>query len=346
MSKLLSIIIPTYNMEKYLRYCLNSLIVPNEQMKKLEVLVINDGSKDSSSAIGHEYEKQYPQTFRVIDKENGNYGSCVNRGLKEAQGKYIKVLDADDSFNKEAFIVYLNFLNKVDVDLVISDYSTIDEDGNETQRTDFCTEIGLKETLSSDYKAFLKSHPKVLFNMHAITYKRNIFSRMDYHQTEGVSYTDLEWALIPMAEVNSFAYFQRSLYRYLVGREGQTMDSKVRIKAIPQLMKVVLRLSRFYQDGDYDRSVYRNFYAYALGIRFHSIYFKSLFGSKHLRNNLADFDSQIKEISSELYSLPQNFSYAGLHYVKSWRHNHHLWGYWYVNTLHRIILLMKKLKLK
>lgn len=101
MDKILTIIIPTYNMEKYLRHCLDSLIVPN--MDKVEVLMINDGSKDSSSAIGHEYQNRYPKTFRVIDKENGNYGSCINRGLKEATGKYVKVLDADDSFDQLIF---------------------------------------------------------------------------------------------------------------------------------------------------------------------------------------------------------------------------------------------------
>src|SRR5574344_1376419 len=119
MDKILTIIIPTYNMEKYLRHCLDSLIVPN--MDKVEVLVINDGSKDSSSAIGHEYQDKYPQTFRVIDKENGNYGSCINRGLKEATGKYVKVLDADDWYDSDEclkLILYLIYDNTSDVDFL------------------------------------------------------------------------------------------------------------------------------------------------------------------------------------------------------------------------------------
>ena len=92
MDKILTVIIPTYIMEDYLRYCLDSLLI-KENFKQLEVLIINDGSKDSSSAIGHEYEQLYPEVFRVIDKENGNYGSCINRGLKEAKGKYVKILE-------------------------------------------------------------------------------------------------------------------------------------------------------------------------------------------------------------------------------------------------------------
>ena len=92
-----SVAVITYNMQDYLNRCLDSLVIEPSLMEQLEVLVVNDGSKDSSSAIAHEYEAKFPCTFRVIDKENGNYGSCVNRGLAEAQGKYIKVLDADYS---------------------------------------------------------------------------------------------------------------------------------------------------------------------------------------------------------------------------------------------------------
>ena len=94
MEKILTIVIPTYNMQDYLHRCLDSLIVPEEQMKHLEVLVVNDGSKDNSSAIAHEYQNKYPDTFRVIDKDNGHYGSCVNAALKIATGKYFRLVDA------------------------------------------------------------------------------------------------------------------------------------------------------------------------------------------------------------------------------------------------------------
>ena len=89
MNKVITIVIPTYNMERYLDRCLNSLIIAPDLMDKLEVLVINDGCKDRSSEIGHSYEAKFPNSFRVIDKENGNYGSCINRGLKEATGNLI-----------------------------------------------------------------------------------------------------------------------------------------------------------------------------------------------------------------------------------------------------------------
>ena len=96
MEKLLSIVVPVYNVEKYINKCLESLAVSEEQMAQLEVLVVNDGTPDNSAIMAKEFEKKYPQTFRVIDKENGGHGSCCNLGLKEAHGKYIHFLDSDD----------------------------------------------------------------------------------------------------------------------------------------------------------------------------------------------------------------------------------------------------------
>ena len=132
MDKILTLVIPSYNMEAYLPYCLDSLLV-KANLGCLEVLVVNDGSRDRTSEIAHAYEKSWPDVLRVIDKENGNYGSCVNRGLKEARGKYIKILDADDSFDTANFEKYLAFLQMTDADLVISDFAVVDENRNITR---------------------------------------------------------------------------------------------------------------------------------------------------------------------------------------------------------------------
>ena len=119
--KILSIVIPTYNMEKYLDKCLTSLIISDKKLfESLEVLVVIDGAKDRSSEIAHNYQEKYPNVIRVIDKENGNYGSCVNRGLLEAVGKYFLVLDADDSFDNDCFLEYLKNIQNLDVDLIIN----------------------------------------------------------------------------------------------------------------------------------------------------------------------------------------------------------------------------------
>ena len=226
MNKLLTIVIPTYNMQDYLHRCLDSLILPNKQMDLLEVLVVNDGSKDNSSAIAHEYEAEYPNAFRVIDKENGNYGSCINRGLKEATGKYIKVLDADDWFDTTEFSHYMEALQGVDVDLVLTKYSVVNANTNQPS-------IAYNPPLESgSVFAYEKSSFQQVgvYTMHAITYRAELLRSIHYTQTEGISYTDSEWTHIPLYALRTAVYFNYNVYQYLVGREGQTMDPKVMLR--------------------------------------------------------------------------------------------------------------------
>lgn len=213
-------------MEKYLRRCLDSLIIDEEGMKQLEVLVINDGSKDSSSQIAHEYLDKYPDTFRVIDKENGNYGSCINRGLKEATGKYVKVLDADDWFDNSNFRLYIKYINRMDADMVLSACSKIDDFGNEVGEFGLPFKWAFKEYAIGT----LAMEQRTSIQMHCVAYKTEMIRKIEYVQLEGISYTDQLWVTYPMAAVKSYAAFNRNLYMYLVGREGQTMDISVQNK--------------------------------------------------------------------------------------------------------------------
>lgn len=103
MEKILTVTIPSYNVEKYLRQTLDSFLA-EEILEEIEVLIVDDGSKDGTAAIGKEYEKNYPGTFRVISKENGGHGSTINRGIQEAKGQYFKVVDGDDWVNTGDFI--------------------------------------------------------------------------------------------------------------------------------------------------------------------------------------------------------------------------------------------------
>lgn len=222
-------------MEKYLRRCLDSLLIDEEGMKQLEVLVINDGSKDSSSQIAHEYQDKYPDTFRVIDKENGNYGSCVNRGLKEATGKYVKVLDADDWFDTEAFVQYLAYIQDITIDLILTPFN---RRGNNNKLISFHQyELPLYKVITT--KDFCVSEN---FEMHAFTYRTEMLKISHYVQTEGISYTDTEWVLLPLPYVTSVIYIPFCVYQYFVERSGQTIDPNVYLKRYEQLLKIYGRL--------------------------------------------------------------------------------------------------------
>lgn len=251
MNKLLTIVIPTYNMQAYLHRCLDSLIVPDEQMAQLEVLVVNDGSKDNSSAIAHEYEARYPKTFRVIDKENGNYGSCINRGLAEAAGKYIKILDADDWFDTAEFSRYLSALPDVDVDMILTKHKVVDDAGNITRDYGYDLEPN-KPFAFQEYK-----EPGVYFAMHSITYRTAMLREIHYKQTEGISYTDTEWVFYPQHGVGTCIYLPMDVYRYVVGREGQTMDAKVLLKSVSHYDKLLRAMVAFSNNlSEQDKQLY------------------------------------------------------------------------------------------
>ncbi len=126
MSKLLSVSVASYKVEDYIRNTLESCVVP-EIMDKLEVLVILDGVVDGTPDIAREFEEKYPDTFRVIEKENGGYGTTVNRGVNEATGKYFKLLDGDDTFDKEGLTRLIHELEDTDADWVVSSKRLIQE---------------------------------------------------------------------------------------------------------------------------------------------------------------------------------------------------------------------------
>lgn len=122
MNKLLTIAVPAYNMELYLKRCLDSILLPKLQ-NSLEVILINDGSKDNTLSIARHYEKQYPEMLQVIDKTNGGWGSAINCAIQEAIGKYFKILDADDWFDSKALVDFVSLLENIDVDLVATSFS-------------------------------------------------------------------------------------------------------------------------------------------------------------------------------------------------------------------------------
>lgn len=224
--KILSIIIPSYNMEQYLSQTLSSLIIPS--LDDIEIIVVNDGSKDKTMEIASGYAKKYPNSIKVINKINGNYGSCINAALPIATGKYIRTLDADDSFDKDNFNEFVNLLKDVTADIVIDDHVEVDKTGKITAKTTFDF---IPEKTTIPIKDYIGQLIQTL-SMHSTTYRRAIFQQLDYHQTEGISYTDHEWMFLPFSTCVTMHYIPLTIYKYLVGREGQTVEMSVFLNRI------------------------------------------------------------------------------------------------------------------
>lgn len=313
--KLLSVIIPTYNMERYLRYCLDSLLI-KENFEALEVLVINDGSKDSSSIIAHEYADRYQTVFRVIDKENGNYGSCINRGLKEATGKYIKVLDADDSFDTIHFEEFVVYLMHTDADLILSDFAIVNEERKIVKYHRYDFEPNKQQRM----EAICTTPIFKDMEMHAVTYRRSIFNNIEYYQTEGISYTDQQWIFMPMLYVKNVCRFDKHVYNYLVGREGQTISAEVRQKSMSHITQCIYDMIDAYNKCTLEMRAPIKEYLHARLIPLiKDIYITSFtYYSAQRKENLIIFDKTIKEMNNDIYKLVEETN-ARFNYIGFWR---------------------------
>ena len=136
MDKTLTVVVPSYNVEKYLDQTLTSFI--NEAvMEEVEVLIVDDGSKDKTAQIGHSYEQKYPETFRVISKENGGHGSTINTGIAQARGKYFTVVDGDDWVDKEGFATLVTVLRDCTEDYILTRYHEVDDQTKEERERAF-----------------------------------------------------------------------------------------------------------------------------------------------------------------------------------------------------------------
>lgn len=318
--KILSIIVPSYNMEKYLPKCLGSLIVAPELMEELEVLVVNDGSKDRTSEIAHEFAAKWPGTFKVIDKKNGNYGSCINAALPIATGKYVKVLDADDWFATAAFEEYLRFLEKEkDVDLVVTNYDTVGENDCVTKQHRY--EFDPVKEFSNE--VFLAS--KSYLPMHALTYRTALLCEMGYRQLEGVSYTDTEWSFLPLAFVDTVRYCPETVYKYFFGRAGQTMEAGKIAKSWWMRGELALHLLESFNEmcADNQSSACRVLEKRADDLIV-GVYRGGIFGNNGVaaQIDLNDFDARLKTIDATCYRRVGEAIYSRhvpYRFVRGWR---------------------------
>lgn len=321
MYKILTIIIPTYNMEKYLDKSLSSLIISSQLMHQLEVLIINDGSVDDSYKIAFNYVKKYPDTFRIINKKNGNYGSCINRGLNEATGKYIKVLDADDSFNTTEFELFIHQLCKVDADMIICNSENVNEAGEIIKSI----RIDLPPNILFDKNEIDLELNLSIVTMHRITYRKQILIENNYKQTEGISYTDTEWVIYPILYVKNIIYFDYFVYRYLVGREGQTVSKNHIKKNAGNYVTIIEKYFAYYFTH---KSLFSEEVKKYIDVRIKSVllpvYRYSIFDRNPFANkDLIALDNKIKLYSASLFDQLNNVCLHSIRYkyIKHWRMN-------------------------
>lgn len=215
-SKILTIAIPAYNIETYIDRAVSGLLACNH-LPSIDVIVINDGSTDSTLQRALVYAEHYPGSVRVIDKPNGHYGSAVNAAIEEAKGAYFKILDGDDEYYPDGLDELVSFLSSSDQpDMVLTDYEI--EYEKTGKAVCYRQELVPRKTVPFESADL---HPCA---MHAMAIKTALLRAMDERLDEGVSFTDVEFVLYPVRDLSTVAYCDTLVYSYKIGREGQSVD--------------------------------------------------------------------------------------------------------------------------
>lgn len=147
-----SVIVPVYNVEHYLAKCLDSLV--NQSLQNIEIIVVNDGSKDGSENIIQQYAGKYPDKIKAFTKDNGGLSDARNFGIDQATGNYLGFVDSDDYVSGTMFEDMLNLAEKNCAEMVICNIQKVDEEGNVTQKLTQIPNMPEKIVLETNFSAF------------------------------------------------------------------------------------------------------------------------------------------------------------------------------------------------
>ncbi len=236
--KLLSIAIPSYNSETYLHKCVDSLLVGGEDV---EILIVNDGSKDRTAEIAEEYQKKYPTIVKAIHKENGGHGSAVNTGLEHAEGLYFKVVDSDDWVKESAYMEILRTLREIvggdkTLDMLISNF--VYEKEGEKKNKVMRYKHALPENRIFSWDEVKHFHKGQYILMHSVIYRTKLLKQCGLKLPEHTFYVDNLFVFEPLPYVKTMYYLDVNFYRYYIGREGQSVNEQIMISRIDQQIKV------------------------------------------------------------------------------------------------------------
>ena len=198
MNKILTITVPSYNAESYLLETIPTMLsVSNPE--KLEIIIVNDGSKDNTLAVAQQLKENYPETIVIVDKENGGHGSTINSGIKIATGKYFKVVDADDWIESKNLSELIYYLEKCNDDEVISPFVKIYTDKNTEEIYSYKPKLNQKTYQYDEFLSEINELPK----MHAICIKTEILQENNIQIDENCFYVDLEYNVFPMPYIKT-----------------------------------------------------------------------------------------------------------------------------------------------
>lgn len=300
--KILSICIPSYNVEKTISHTIYSLI--NHKLRNfIELLVIDDGSTDGTRSVALKFQNKYKDIVKVITKKNGGHGSTINRAIKEAKGLYFMVIDGDDYINSNEFEKFIYFVKehiKDKIDLFVNPYNEYYIDTKEIKLIDENLHSIKKEKIYNFSQLYGK---EIYFSMHASTYRTDILKHMGINLTEHSYYVDCEYMLFPIKFVNKIVFCNYLMYFYCKGNDNQSVSTKSYSKNYEQHTNVCKSLLIYLLNNKMSKA---HFYYYQRILLFilytqYTLPLRKNFDYEKGKKINSKFDKYLKETSLSIY---------------------------------------------
>ncbi len=237
--KILSVAIPCFNSEAYMRKSIESLLPGGED---IEILIIDDGSKkDNTLQIAKKYEQRYPGIVRAIHQENKGHGGAVNTGIREATGLYFKVVDSDDWVDSRALLRIIKRLKMLEdrgtpIDMMLTNFVYDKEGVWHKNVMQFRHAFPQNRIISWDDMGHMKQTQYIL--MHNIIYRHDVLIRSGLRLPLHTFYVDNLFCFQPLPYCEKLYYMDVNFYHYLIGREDQSVNEKIMISRIDQQIRV------------------------------------------------------------------------------------------------------------
>ncbi len=320
--KLISFAVPCYNSQDYMCKCVDSLLTGGDEV---EIIIVNDGSRDDTINIANGYAEKYPDIVKVIDKENGGHGSGVNAGMANSTGLYYKVVDSDDWLDDNALASLLSKIREHKEkgtlpDLYVANfiYDKVSEG------TQYVSAYGDKmpegQIIGWDkVKKFNLSH---MMLMHALLYKREKLLQSGTVLPEHTFYVDNLFAYKPLPFMQTVCYLNLDLYHYFIGREDQSVNRKNFVKRYEQQIRVMKCMTDAYTLDEIKKmpkGLKRYMWHSLEVIMMNTIFFTCAEDSPERRKALKEMWQHIKSKDKKLYRKLRSNSYATAVNYLSWK---------------------------
>ena len=245
--KYISFAIPCYNSQDYMEHAIDTILTGGDDV---EIIIVNDGSKDHTSEIGHAYAEKYPEIIKVVDKENGGHGDAVNAGLAHATGKYFKVVDSDDWVDEEALQKILTLFRRLEeedqeIDMLISNYVYEKAGASHKKCVNYRNALPQDEIFRWEDIGHFRLDQYIL--MHSVIYRTGLLQLIQMRLPKHAFYVDNIYVYYPLPHVRKIYYLDVDFYRYFIGREDQSVNEKNMISRVDQQIFVTKLMIDMYQ---------------------------------------------------------------------------------------------------